>query len=96
MLLISAGKPAQSRAGFSFGNRTNGLWLVALVIGLKRNGVIQRFSARLPRPYIVAAAARAVQKSGIALRSAMYLQTLSEESRICIQRQITFGGGGRS
>ena len=34
-----------------------------------------------------AAAARPVQILGIALRSAMYLQALSEGSRICMQRQ---------
>ena len=43
-----------------------------------------------------AAAARPVQILGIVLRSAMFLQTLSEGSRICMQRQLTFGGGGIS
>ena len=40
-----------------------------------------------------AAAARPVQILGIVLRSAMFLQTLSEGSRICMQRQIRLGGG---
>ncbi len=65
---------------------------MAQVIGLRKNGVIQRLPERLPHSYVVAAAARLVRKSGIALRSAMYLQALSEGSRICMQRHLTFGG----
>ena len=41
---------------------------------------------------ILAAAARPEQPFEIALRSAMYLQTLSEGSRICMQRQFRLGG----
>ena len=87
-------KPARFRAGFSFGNRANGLRHVAQVIELRGNGALQRLSERLLHSPTssVAAAARPVQILGIALRSAMYLLTLSEGSRICMQRQLTFGG----
>ncbi|MEE1470223.1 MAG: hypothetical protein U0J82_03490, partial [Collinsella sp.] len=61
----------ESRAGFSFGNRTNGLKFVAQVIGLRGNGAMQRLSEHLPHSPTssVAAAARPVQKSEIALPS---------------------------
>ena len=68
---LSSEKPARSRAGFSFGNRTNGLKFVAQVIGLRGNGAMQRLSEHLPHSPTssVAAAARPVQKSEIALPS---------------------------
>ena len=75
-------KPARFRAGFSFGNRANGLRHVAQVIELRGNGALQRLSERLLHSPTssVAAAARPEQNFGIALRSAMYLQTLGEGS----------------
>ena len=42
----SSERPALSGTGLSFGNRTNGLRLVAQVIGLRGNGVIRRLSER--------------------------------------------------
>lgn len=51
-------RPAQPRAGLSFGKGTNGLWFMAQVVGLRRNGVIERLSERLSRPFAVAAMAR--------------------------------------
>lgn len=54
---LSSEKPARPRAGFSFGNHTNDLRFVAQVIGLRRNGVIQRLSERLLHsPAIISAA----------------------------------------
>ena len=49
-------------------------------------------SGRIDGMFRDAAAARPEQNYGIVLRSAMYLQALSEGSRICMQRQLTFGG----
>lgn len=54
---LSSEKPARFRAGFSFGNRANGLRHVAQVIELRGNGVLQRLSDRLLRPFAVAAMA---------------------------------------
>ena len=45
------------RAGLSYGNRTNGLRFVGQVIGLRRNGVVQRLSVRLPHSPAITSAA---------------------------------------
>lgn len=44
---LSSEKPAQLRAGFSFGGYSNGLMFVAQVVGLRRHGAILRLSERL-------------------------------------------------
>ena len=49
-------------------------------------------SVRIDGTFLYAAAARPVQTSGLDLRSAVYLQTLSEGSRTCMQRHFRLGG----
>ena len=50
-------KPSQSCEGFSFGDYSNNSRFIAQVIGLRRNGVIQRLSERLPHSPAIASAA---------------------------------------
>ncbi len=50
-------RPAQDCAGLSFGNRANGLRFLAQVIGLRKNGVAQRLSERLPHSPAITSAA---------------------------------------
>ena len=58
LLLISfSAKPSQSCEGFSFGDYSNNSRFIAQVIGLRRNGVIQRLSERLPHSPAIASAA---------------------------------------
>lgn len=44
---LSSEKPARPRAGFSFGNHMNDLRFMAQVVGLRKDGAIQRLSERL-------------------------------------------------
>lgn len=58
LLLISfSAKPSQSCEGFSFGDYSNNSRFIAQVIGLRRNGVIQRFSERVAHSPAITSAA---------------------------------------